>query len=609
MDLAAYHLHWRVSKHKCKEYKSYSLARSYRENGKNRKEIALKLGKLTDEAVERWRTVLQVAKDPGSVANLRNFAIASNCAYLDVAVILEAWNSWELNAVFDSADTQNERSVALSSLAAILVANRCVDPASKSRVSAWVQQTTLPLLLDVASPEINSSRIFRELAAVEAHKDQISQHLCKKMHEIHPESMKSLFYDLSTTTFTGGRCLLVSWGHCKEGYENHIVLALIVNTQGLPVYWEVLEGGTADATTISWLLDRLKEKLPIAIPTMVFDRGMVSDDNLSLLETNNVKYITAMDKNQIEAIAQIDFSKFAGIDDEIESRIDERADFIKLDKTTYSKEVGVIDARRYVLCFNTQLFKDQKKARAERIAEFEAFVQEQNKELLEAKKHRDLSATKGKFDTWLRRAGLQGFITVQLEEKYVPKPAKTMTKAIRSYQATVNIDEQQKKDAGRLDGFWLLVTNQLEKIGDRFVQNTESVVRPYREKVVIESSFRDIKSFIEICPVHVWKSEHVRAHYTICVLSYLIDRTLTLRLHEKRGHRTEAVVSHERLYEELAGCHLNHVKLTAQQNLYKLTEPTERQKELLDRLEMKHLIGDAALKTLSTRAAVAVKSK
>ncbi len=53
------------------------------------------------------------------------------------------------------------------------------------------------------------------------------------------------------------------------------MLALIVNTKGLPIYWEVLEGNTADATTIAWLLDRLKRKLSITlpIPTMVFDRG------------------------------------------------------------------------------------------------------------------------------------------------------------------------------------------------------------------------------------------------------------------------------------------------------------------------------------------------
>ena len=51
--------------------------------------------------------------------------------------------------------------------------------------------------------------------------------------------MKSLFYDLSSSSFEGTKCKLMKWGHCKGGYENHVVLALIVNKNGLPFYWEV----------------------------------------------------------------------------------------------------------------------------------------------------------------------------------------------------------------------------------------------------------------------------------------------------------------------------------------------------------------------------------
>ena len=92
-----------------------------------------------------------------------------------------------------------------------------------------------------------------------------------------------------------------------------------------------------------------------------------------------------------------------------------------------------------------------------------------------------------------------------------------MLKAILTYQACVSLDKKKEREAGKLDGFWLLVTNHSEKEGDRFTRDTVSVVQPYREKVVIESSFRDIKSFVEVAPVYVWKAEHVKAHYTICV--------------------------------------------------------------------------------------------
>ena len=63
MDLAKLHLHWRVSQYKGKSYRSYSLARAYREQGKNRKEIVLKLGKLSDAEVLSLDTFIKSAID------------------------------------------------------------------------------------------------------------------------------------------------------------------------------------------------------------------------------------------------------------------------------------------------------------------------------------------------------------------------------------------------------------------------------------------------------------------------------------------------------------------------------------------------------------------
>jgi len=77
----------------------------------------------------------------------------------------------------------------------------------------------------------------------------------------------------------------------------------------------------------------------------------------------------------------------------------------------------------------------------------------------------------------------------------------------------------------------------------------------------IESAFRDIKSFIEVAPMYVWTAEHVRAHFTICFLSHLIHRTLTLRLHRQPGRLTKDVVSHEKLYQTLSKSQIGHSRV------------------------------------------------
>jgi predicted transposase YbfD/YdcC len=62
MDLALLHLHWTSRKKGGKEYRVYSLARSYRSGGKVRKQIFCKLGKLSDTEIDQWQAVLSSVK-------------------------------------------------------------------------------------------------------------------------------------------------------------------------------------------------------------------------------------------------------------------------------------------------------------------------------------------------------------------------------------------------------------------------------------------------------------------------------------------------------------------------------------------------------------------
>jgi len=55
----------------------------------------------------------------------------------------------------------------------------------------------------------------------------------------------------------------------------------------------------------------------------------------------------------------------------------------------------------------------------------------------------------------------------------------------------------------------------------------DDLICAYRDKNQIEQAFKEVKSFIKIQPFNVWTPKHVRAHYTICILSYLLDITIT----------------------------------------------------------------------------------
>lgn len=591
MELAELHLHWGESKYKGKSYRSYSLARPYRQNGKNLKEIVMKLGRLSDEEADRWRAFLKALKRPGAfLTTLEDIVATGHYAYLDVAVANTIWDELGLDHVFRG---DGKRDISIATIARILTINRCIDPTAKYTTPEWFRGTALPWLLNVNTSQINPSRIFRELAVIEQHKEAICKYLFTRLSSDDPGSMESVFYDLSSTSFTGSHCVLMKWGHCKDGFENHVVLALVVNRDGLPFYWEVLPGGTRDAKTISWLVERLKERFKIAGTTVVFDRGMVSDDNLTLLEEEQIKYISAMDKNQIEGISGLDFTTFSYLDpDQVDTQAENLAEFTKINEDTYYREIKVEGKRRYILCFNPQLFKDQRKARSQAVEDFRMFVNNLNEQLGEARNSRQYESTYEKFKRKLAKSRLNEFVDVTLEVKQVVRKSPTGAESkVRTYQATVIVDKGKMLLTGKLDGFWLLVTNHTEEARNGFKIAPQEAIKPYRDKVIIESAFRDIKSFVEIEPVFVWTDLHVKAHYTICVLSYLINRTLTLRLHHHKGEATREIVSHERLYEELSDCYIDRIEVeNVQKSRYSMTRPTNKQKELLHRVGLKDLI-------------------
>jgi transposase len=316
---------------------------------------------------------------------------------------------------------------------------------------------------------------------------------------------------------------------------------------------------------------------------------MVSDDNLTLIEKAEIKYISAMDKNQLESITGLDFSLFSHLDlDHVHKQADDLPGFSKLNDVTYYREIKVQNRRRYILCFNPELFKDQRKARMQAVCDYGGFVDDINAELRAAKHSRQHKSTYDKFKNKLIKAKLDKFVEVKLRGVYVKNP--NSKKSVRTYQATVVVDEVKMGKAGKLDGFWLLVTNHKEG-ADRFNLSAEEVITPYRDKTVIESSFRDMKSFVEIKPVYVWTKDHVKAHYTCCVLSHLINRTLTLRLHQNKGSLTKDIVSHEKLYDRLSGCQIDRINV---ENLglstCNMTRSTKEQEELLERIELASLL-------------------
>jgi len=103
----------------------------------------------------------------------------------------------------------------------------------------------------------------------------------------------------------------------------------------------------------------------------------------------------------------------------------------------------------------------------------------------------------------------------------------------------------------------VFVTNHL-KADTKERVDARDIIAGYRDKKRVEEAFRNVKSFIKFQPVYVRKDVHVRAHYTICVLAYLLDITITnkinVRATEHRGKKIATPTDLQKRLLELFGC-------------------------------------------------------
>ena len=109
------------------------------------------------------------------------------------------------------------------------------------------------------------------------------------------------------------------------------------------------------------------------------------------------------------------------------------------------------------------------------------------------------------------------------------------------------------------DGIWMIVTNISDTVEpEEYRLGPEELISAYRGKNQIEEAFKEVKSFLKFQPTFVYTNEHVRAHYTICVLSHLLDMTITNKLREKP---IDEVGSAREDHKTLSRCELGKVSV------------------------------------------------
>lgn len=559
---------------KGKKYDHYKLAESYKENGKVKHRILHNFGNLPEETAERIKAAIAAYSNPDMIiARKDEIVVTKNIRYLDIAVLHFLWKEWGFDQFFKGYKWVET-----------MVLNRCLNPKANINVKEWVCQTALPYMGEIDITEYNKFDIYRDLDKLNRKESELQQYIFKKVESNEGKRRQTLYYDITSSYFEGSTCIIARHGYSREHRPDlvQIEIALLVAEDGCPYYWQVLEGNIHDMQTVKSLVDSIKSKFGIRDCTLVFDRGMASEENLQYIRENGYSFVSGLDAAEIRKLKAFDEVMPEAVGDNDYDMIMAMRGFVAVDEDhlLYGREINS-DGWKYIFSFDVSRFLADRKTREKTLKQVSDWLDKKNTELVDAKRSRDKEKLFSEVARMLKNHHVSRMVKFALEEIKVPKKQGMTGKELTTYHIRCDVDVLSMAEVARMDGLTCFVaqnTSELDK---------EKVISMYRDKNKVEEAFRELKSCIDLRPMRLTREERVRAHVSACVLAYLIINDLDNRL-----MKTKLKITSGKYLEKLSGCMINLIDIQeGHDKSISLTKTTQEQEELLDCMGLYYLTG------------------
>lgn len=180
-----------------------------------------------------------------------------------------------------------------------LVISRISFPLSKLK--------TIDYLYRYQGVRVNISTIYRFLDKLNnSIKEQVEQLTFTHTLKVLESNISVVFYDMTTIYFEASdEDDLRKTGFSKDGKHQspQIFLGLLVGLGGYAIGYDIFEGNTYEGSTLIPFLEKISKKFNLNKPIVVADAGLLSKNNITLLQAKGYEYIIgARLKNESEKI-------------------------------------------------------------------------------------------------------------------------------------------------------------------------------------------------------------------------------------------------------------------------------------------------------------------
>jgi hypothetical protein len=459
------------------------LRRSYREGGKVKHENLGNVSHLPPEALEALRRslageVLMSATD--------DFEIVRSLPHGHVAAVLGVLRDLDLERLL-SRERCRERDLVVA-----MIVQRLLCACSKLSMTRLIAQTTLAEELSLG--EVTEAELLAAMDWLLERQERVEKALARR--HLHGEGF--VLYDLSSSYLEGRHCELGAVGYSRDGKPGkpQISYGLCCAPEGQPFSIEVHKGNTGDPTTLLPAVERVKNRFGIEHVVFVGDRGMITEARTKVLKEQGVGFITSLRAPQIQKLTVAPGFQLSLFDEQ---------GLCEVSSPEFPSE-------RLIVCRNPAVAAERERKRQELLRLTERDL-EKVKQMVEGERGTLRHANAGKIG---ERAG-------RVVNKR--KMAKHFTLQISDASFGYERNQAQIDEEALLDGIYVLRTQEpASRIG------SAAVARAYKQLKVNERCFKEMKTRLEIRPVHHRLEDRVRAHVFLCMLARYVQFELTRRL-------------------------------------------------------------------------------
>lgn len=321
----------------------------------------------------------------------------------------------------------------------------------------------------------DEDRLYRYLDKLyNTQKDSIQQISYEHTLKVMNNDISIVFYDVTTLYFEiDEEDELRRTGFSKEGKHQNpqIVLGLLVSKGGYPLAYEIFPGNKFEGHTMLPVIDAFKDKYNLGKLVVVADSGLLSNDNIALLQEKGYEFIIgARIKNEKESVKR----KILSLNLENgKSEVIAKGDLKLI--ITYSDD----RAKKDLYNREKGLRKLQKQIRSGRLTKS--------------------SINNRGYNKFLK---LEGRIDVIIDQKKIAEDKKW--DGLKGYLSNAKLNKNQ-------------------------------IIENYQHLWQIEKAFRIAKSDLKIRPVYHRLQRRIEAHVCLSFAAYKVYKELERQLKEKKA--------------------------------------------------------------------------